>query len=86
MTGNIQAHTNYIKTMTQQVRGGFVGWQVWHLITGCPLCVGSTPKSDNTEDLSQFNPLMSNPNDDFKNNHRYISQHFFELDSLNSDF
>ena len=27
---------------------------VWHLITDCHLCVGSTPKSDNAEDVSQY--------------------------------
>ena len=23
------------------------GWQVWHLITGCHLCMGLTPTNDN---------------------------------------
>ena len=32
------------------------GLQVWHLITGCHLCVGSTQTSDNAEDLSQYDP------------------------------
>ena len=33
-------------------------WQVWHLITDCHLCVGSTPtlSSENTKDLSQDDP------------------------------
>ena len=32
------------------------GKQVWHLSKGCYLCVGSTPTSDNAEDLSQYDP------------------------------
>ena len=35
---------------------GHSGEQVWHLITGCHLCVGSTPTSDNAEDVSQYDP------------------------------
>ena len=27
------------------------GYQVWHLITGCHLCVGLIPISDNTDTL-----------------------------------
>ena len=27
-------------------------YEVWHLITGCNLCVGSTPTSHNDEGLS----------------------------------
>ena len=33
------------------------GFQVWHLITGCHLCVGSTPTSGNAEDLPQYDPV-----------------------------
>ena len=29
---------------------------VWHLITGCHLCVGLTPTSNNAKDLSQYDP------------------------------
>ena len=32
------------------------GWQVWHPITGCHLCVGLTPTSHNAEDQSQYDP------------------------------
>ena len=39
-----------------EVLSGLVGQQVWHLITGCHLCVGSTPTSDNAEDLFQYDP------------------------------
>ena len=30
------------------------GEQVWHFITGCHFCVGSTPTSDNVVDFSQY--------------------------------
>ena len=29
-------------------------WRVWHLITGCHLCVNLTSTSGNAEDLSQY--------------------------------
>ena len=54
----------YVATMqvfnkTLSKRGGPrwpCAWQVWHLITGCHICVGLTPKSGNAEDLSQYDP------------------------------
>ena len=39
-----------------QGKSGLVGQQIWHLITGCHLCVGSAPRSGNAEDLSLYDP------------------------------
>ena len=40
----------------EDVPSGLVGKQVWHLITGCHVCVGLICTSDNTGDLSQYDP------------------------------
>ena len=47
---DLQINTEYLR---------FPHWpsssmQVWHLITGCHLCVGSTPTRDNAEGRSQY--------------------------------
>ena len=39
-----------------EVHSDLVGQQVWHLITGCHLCVGSSSTTENAEDLSHYDP------------------------------
>ena len=39
-----------------QVLSGPVGYQIQYLIIGRHFCVGSTPKIDNAENLSQYDP------------------------------
>ena len=46
---NISIPLNY-----KEVFCGPVGDQVWYLIAGCHLCVGSTATSGIAEDLSQY--------------------------------
>ena len=46
---------NYLDLLIFQGQGPS-GKQVWHLITGCNLYVGSAPTVANTEDLSQYDP------------------------------
>ena len=45
-----------LKQYSIKVLSGLAGQQVSHLIPGFHLCVGSTPKSDNGDDLSQYDP------------------------------
>ena len=45
-------YQKYIDHNEWEVISGLV--QVWHLITGCQLCVGLTPTNDNAEYLSQY--------------------------------
>ena len=39
-----------------EILSGLVSQKVWHLITDCHVCVGSTAISDKAEDLSQYDP------------------------------
>ena len=48
-------HTFY-SLLSGKLLSGLVGNQVWHLITGCHLCVGSTLTIDISVDLFLYSP------------------------------